>query len=87
MNDVLKDLKQVIDWLQLRNDGLGDIPHDLDLIDNRLIDSLSFMEFILLLESLIGRDIPVEELDIDQFRTLKAIEVNFLQPSTLENQA
>jgi len=81
---VLEDLKPVIDWLQLRNDGLGDIPHDFDLIENRLIDSLSFMEFILLLESLIGRDIPVEELDIDQFRTLKAIEVNFFRLSAPE---
>ncbi len=64
-----EDLKPVIDWLQMKNDALEDIPRDLDLIENRLIDSLSFMEFILLLESLIGRDIPAEQVSVDQFRT------------------
>lgn len=75
-----EDLKPVIDWLQMKNNDLEDIPRDLDLIENRLIDSLSFMEFILLLESLVARDIPADELSVDQFRTLDAIEVHFLQP-------
>ena len=74
-----EDLKPVVHWLQMKNNDLGDIPRDLDLIENRLIDSLSFMEFILLLESLVGRDIPAEELSVDQFRTLEAIDVHFLQ--------
>jgi acyl carrier protein len=38
------------------------------------------MEFILLLEDLMGREIMLEQLSVDQFRTLDAIFVNFLKP-------
>ncbi|MEC4019432.1 acyl carrier protein [Streptomyces sp. H27-D2] len=72
-------LRPVIDWLHARNPELDDIPRDLDLIDNRLIDSLGFMEFILLLEDLIGRELPLETLTVDRFRTLDAIDDNFVR--------
>ncbi|MFD7643428.1 acyl carrier protein [Kitasatospora sp. NPDC059795] len=75
MND---SLKPVVDWLRARNPALGEIPADLDLIENRIIDSLAFMEFILFLEDLVGRELDVAELSADQFRTLHAIEDNFL---------
>ncbi|MCX4825184.1 acyl carrier protein [Streptomyces sp. NBC_01142] len=71
-------LKPVTDWLRSRNPEAGAIPADLDLIENRLIDSLGFMEFILLLEDLAGREFPVAELDVDCFRTLRAVHDNFL---------
>jgi len=73
-------LEPVIDWLRAKNADIDVIPPDLDLIENRLIDSLGFMEFILLLEDLIGREIILEQLSVDQFRTLDAIFVNFLKP-------
>ncbi|MEE1808966.1 acyl carrier protein [Streptomyces sp. BE133] len=74
-------LKPVTDWLRARNPEAGVIPADLDLIENRIIDSLGFMEFILLLEDLVGRELPLEELDVDRFRSLQAIHDNFLSPS------
>ncbi|MEW1724505.1 phosphopantetheine-binding protein [Streptomyces sp. NPDC093109] len=75
-------LTAVIDWLRQRNpDAMGrygDEPDlDLDLIEHRIVDSLSFMEFVLLLEDLIGRELPLKELDVDRFRTLRAISENF----------
>ncbi|MET9296281.1 acyl carrier protein [Streptomyces sp. NPDC003077] len=73
-------LKPVTDWLRARNPDVEAIPPDLDLIENRLVDSLGFMEFILLLEDLVGRELPLEELDVDRFRTLEAISANFLTP-------
>jgi acyl carrier protein len=38
------------------------------------------MEFILLLEDLVGRELPLKELDVDRFRSLRAIHDNFLSP-------
>lgn len=73
-------LEPVVDWLRAKNADIEVIPSDLDLIENRLIDSLGFMEFILLLEDLMGREIVLEQLSVDQFRTLDAIFVNFLKP-------
>lgn len=73
-------LEPVVDWLRANNADVDTIPPDLDLIDNRLIDSLGFMEFVLLLEDLMGREVVLEELSVDQFRTLDAIFENFLKP-------
>ncbi|MEU8702592.1 acyl carrier protein [Streptomyces sp. NPDC091387] len=76
MDDVIKP---VVDWLRERNPTVEEIPEDLDLIENRLIDSLGFMEFILLLEDLIGRELQLDQIDVDQFRTLRSLREHFLK--------
>jgi acyl carrier protein len=76
MADVTQPL---VDWLLARNPAVQDIPDDLDLIENRLIDSLGFMEFVLLLEDLIGRELQLDQLDVDQFRTLRSLTDTFLK--------
>jgi acyl carrier protein len=68
----------VVDWLRARQPQ-AEIDEDFDLIDNRVIDSLHFMEFIFLLQEVTGRDITVEATSIDRFRTLRAIHSNFFQ--------
>ncbi|MGY9065866.1 acyl carrier protein [Streptomyces sp. CAS3] len=70
-------LQQVKDWILKRHPEHADIPGDLDLIENRLIDSLSFVEFVFLLEQHSGRAIEMETLDVDSIRTLDAIEAAF----------
>ncbi|WP_328929824.1 acyl carrier protein [Streptomyces sp. NBC_00190] len=72
-------IKPVVDWLRERNPTVDEIPEDLDLIENRLIDSLGFMEFILLLEDLIGRELQLDQIDVNQFRTLRSLTDNFLK--------
>ncbi|MEV0410660.1 acyl carrier protein [Streptomyces sp. NPDC050448] len=72
-------IKPVVDWLRERNPTVQEIPEDLDLIENRLIDSLGFMEFILLLEDLIGRELQLDQIDVNQFRTLRSLTDNFLK--------
>ncbi|MEV7279337.1 acyl carrier protein [Streptomyces sp. NPDC093111] len=69
----------IVDWLRKRNPDVGDIPDDFDLIESRLIDSLGFMEFVLLLEDLIGRELSLEQIDVDQFRTLRSLTDHFLK--------
>ncbi|WP_329625269.1 acyl carrier protein [Streptomyces sp. NBC_01255] len=71
--------KPIVDWLRERNPTVGDIPDDLDLIESRLIDSLGFMEFILLLEDLIGRELSLDRIDVNQFRTLRSLTEHFLK--------
>ncbi|MFF5405285.1 MULTISPECIES: acyl carrier protein [Streptomyces] len=70
-------LQQVKDWILKRHPEREDIPNDLDLIENRLIDSLSFVEFVFLLEQHSGRAIEMETLEVDSLRTLDAIEAAF----------
>lgn len=70
-------MRAVKDFILGRNSGLTEVPRDLDLIDSRSINSLAFVEFIFLLEELAGEPIDPEEIDLDDFRTLDAIEARF----------
>jgi acyl carrier protein len=70
--DVIKD------WILAKNEGRADVaPHD-DLIENRLVDSLSFVEFVFLIGETGGKEIDLDSLDINDLRTLAAIEKCFL---------
>ena len=58
--------------------GLDTIPDDLDLIENRVIDSLDFMEFVFVLEEVTGRANLLDGVSVDAFRTRAAIRRTFL---------
>ena len=55
-----------------------------DLIDCGLIDSLRFMDFVLLIEELSGITIPLDDLDIEQFRTIENINKSFFVAETVQ---
>ncbi|MET7467448.1 hypothetical protein ACFYON_05800 [Micromonospora sp. NPDC005686] len=67
----------VQEFILERNPKLDRLSGDLDLIDSRAINSLAFVEFIFLLEELTGQPVDPEDIDLDDFRTLKAIEARF----------
>lgn len=71
-------LYEVKQWLLLKNTHLEDIPEDLDLIENRLIDSLQFVSFLMFLEELREEEIEVDNVDFSMFQTLYVIKENFL---------
>lgn len=71
-------LTQVKDWLLARKPELEDIDLDLDLIESRVIDSLSFLEFLFFLEEVSGREIQSSAGSTQAFRTLRAIRDNVL---------
>ncbi|GLV86901.1 hypothetical protein Slala03_65900 [Streptomyces lavendulae subsp. lavendulae] len=77
-------LQLVKNWLLARHEELDDIAPDLDLIENRLIDSLSFVEFVFLLEQHSGRSIQMETLEVDEIRTLAAIETHFFAAQAVQ---
>lgn len=74
-----ESMQAVREFILGRNPKLGQLADDIDLIDSRAINSLAFVEFIFLLEELTGESIDPEDLDLDDFRTLKAIEARFFK--------
>ncbi|MHA4775949.1 phosphopantetheine-binding protein [Streptomyces sp. MSC1_001] len=74
-------LQTVKSWILERHPERQDIAPDLDLIENRLIDSLSFVEFVFLLEQESGTAIQMETLEVESIRTLVAIERHFFTAS------
>jgi acyl carrier protein len=66
------------DWILARHEDRTDIDLDEDLIENRLVDSLSFVEFVFLIEETSGVEIDMDSLDINDVRTLATIEKRFL---------
>lgn len=46
---------------------------DDDLLETGRIDSLTLVELIFALEQELGVELPLEELDVDHFRSLRAI--------------
>lgn len=60
-------------WLLARNPNVVDIGLDDDLIDSRVIDSLAFTEFLLMLEELVGHEITLDASNVTSFRTLRGI--------------
>lgn len=58
-----------------------------DLIETGLLDSLRFVDFVLLVAELSGRDIPLDDIDIEAFRTLDAIRAAWFAPAETEAEA
>ena len=83
-------LKQVWHWLQQRNPAVQglDLDLDLDLIENRIVDSLGFMNFIFFLEELTGQEIDTTDMaSVNALRTLRSIRDHVLNQQTDDREA
>lgn len=60
---------------RLLRDTLGIEPPgpDVDLFDSGLVDSLGFVTLLVELETAFGFELPLEDVDVDEFRTLDLI--------------
>jgi acyl carrier protein len=63
----------VLEYLLARNPEFSTIDDDLDLIENRIVDSLSFVNFLFVLEEATGRSISLDEVSPEDFRTLRRV--------------
>ena len=74
-------IEQVKTWLLSKKPELegADLDLDLDLIENRVIDSLGFIDFVFFLEELTGRELQANTQSVNSFRTLRAIQGDILQ--------
>ncbi|SOE50000.1 hypothetical protein ANDA3_2485 [plant metagenome] len=66
-------IEQLRHWLESRNKEGVEITDDLDLIEARLVDSLSFVEFIYIISEASGQEVDPENLDLEKLKTLRAI--------------
>lgn len=67
----------IIDFLLQRNPALESVGWTDDLIDSRILDSLAFAEFFVLLEELYGQEIDLEYFDVESLRSLDRIKSTF----------
>lgn len=69
-----EQIEKIKHWLLAKKTAFqGELGLDMDLIELRVIDSLRFMEFILFLEEIIGREIGTDPKTIASLRTLRKI--------------
>lgn len=70
--------RALVEFLVSSAAGDVTIDRDMDLIESRVLSSMQFMNFILLIEELTENPIAMEEMNVDDFRTLRTIRQRFL---------
>ncbi len=70
-------IAEVKEWVLAKHTNRQDIGAEEDLIETRLVDSLSFVEFIFTIEQASGNKIDMDNVELDELRTLAAIEKRF----------
>lgn len=77
----IKNIEKLEKWILQHNPELSQLDPELDLISNRLIDSLRFMELILFLEQITTKKIDTDLINLEDFRTLQNLSEKFLATS------
>ncbi|MBI2387098.1 MAG: acyl carrier protein [Elusimicrobia bacterium] len=71
---------EVKKWLLRERPDVKEIDLDTDLIDNRILDSVTFINFVYFMEELTGRRIPLAAGSAaNSLRTLRLIRTNILE--------
>ncbi len=70
-------IDEVRAWILERHPERDSVTSDENLIESRLVDSLSFVELVYAIESASGIEIDFDNIDIQDFQTLSAIEKAF----------
>lgn len=68
---------EVLTWIYEQNPDVEDIDPDLDLFDTRLVNSLSLIEFVVVIEKASGQVIDRRQLKTEDFQTLRTIQEKF----------
>jgi len=76
----IEELKQ---WLLRERPDIKEIGLDTDLIDNRILDSVTFINFVYFMEEFTGKRISLASgTAANSFRTLRLIQKNILEEGT-----
>ncbi|GAA0482576.1 phosphopantetheine-binding protein [Streptomyces stramineus] len=70
-------IREVREWILSRHEDRDAVSDDENLIESRLVDSLSFVELVYTIEAAAGVEIDFDAIDIKDFQTLSAIEKAF----------
>ncbi|MBV2355728.1 acyl carrier protein [Streptomyces sp. J2-1] len=74
MND---GIDVVRNWILSRHPERARIGPDEDLVRTRLVDSLSFVELVYVIENATGAEIDFDTIDLKDFQSLSAIQRAF----------
>ena len=67
----------ILGYLRTRRPDLDELAPDFDLIENRVLESLGFVDFLYLLEEHTGREISIDTVSREDFRTVALIKKRF----------
>jgi acyl carrier protein len=70
-------IEQVRAWILSKHPDRVSLGADENLIESRLVDSLSFAELVYVIEEASGLEIDFESLDIQDFQTISSVEKAF----------
>lgn len=70
-------IDEVRNWILKRHPERQTIDAEENLIQTRLVDSLTFVELVYVIENATGVEIDFDNIDIQDFQTLAAIEKAF----------
>ncbi len=71
--DIQAKIDRLSEWIVSDCKYEGEFSLETDLIEQRIVTSLQFVELVLLVEELRGREITEAERDLEHFRTLQGI--------------
>jgi len=72
----------IVDYLLSKRPDLTHLDPDFDLIENRVLDSLGFVNFLYVLEEQVGREISLDQVSPEDFRTINRISQRFFDESS-----
>ena len=75
-------VEKVKDWILGRHAERDELAPDENIIDSRLVDSMSFIELIYVIESASGAEIDFDSIDLADFQSLSAIDRAFFSRGT-----
>ena len=70
-------IDEIRSWILGRHPERQTIGPEENLIESRLVDSLTFVELVYVIENATGVEIDFDSIDIPDFQTLSAIEKAF----------
>lgn len=71
------EIAELLEWLQARNKSGKDITLTTDLIEEKVIDSLTFVEYVMMIEEVTGQTVVVDDSILIKVNTLAKVEQTF----------
>lgn len=71
--------QELVDWVISKKKLPVDFSLDQDLVDSGILDSLFFVEYVLMIQELSGKEIEVGEELLESTRSLNKVKTNFFQ--------
>ena len=72
-----EEIAELLEWLQARNKSGKEITLQTDLIEEKVIDSLTFVEYVMMIEEVTGETVVVDDSILSKVNTLAQVELTF----------